>query len=111
MINIKIYLGKDGIISEINASGHAEDARKGNSIVCAAASSLLRTAAKLTERENDIKLTGAAEKKGVLFFKITDYPENKHKWLKGVTDYLILGLEDLSSEYPDDCKIYIKQLK
>lgn len=109
MINVDIELSKKTIIKSLRASGHALYNNKGNDIVCAAATCLLRTAANLLANDKSLKVTGNAEKPGNLEMILIKYPEKKASWLTGVTEFIIKGLSDLENEFPDKINVNISK--
>jgi uncharacterized protein YsxB (DUF464 family) len=110
VIFIDIKLKKNEILKSLKASGHAFNSKKGNDIVCAAATCLLRTAANLISNEKDIKSKGSAEKPGKMEILLDKYPESKTDWLTGVTGFLKKGLLDLEREFPDNIKVNISNI-
>ncbi len=30
------------------------------------------------------------------------------EWLRGITDFLIVGLKDIEADYPEECRIVLK---
>lgn len=107
MIHVIITLDSEGILSKVIADGHSEYEKKGRNIVCAAATVLLRTAARQLEAITGVKLNGEAETPGSLNFVIERYSENRIAYLKGITDFLVKGIDDLSIEYPIECALTI----
>ena len=107
MLKILISIDTDKVLREIRASGHAGDAVKGTNIVCSAATSLLRTACRTVISDKDIKCSFKAAAPGQVDFCIYGYGKQKSEWLKGITDYLLTGLNDLDNEYPEYFEINI----
>lgn len=94
-----------GVIVFVKAFGHAGSTASGKNIVCGAVTILLRTAYRTFLAKNGIKAVVRAEKEGQLYFQVENYlPENCQQ-LKGITDYLLTGLKDMESEYPDYIKL------
>ena len=107
MIHIFITLDSEGIVSKVIADGHSEFEKRGRNIVCAAATVLLRTAARQFEAIKEVELRGEAETPGSLNFVIEWYKQNRIAYLKGITDFLVKGIDDLSIEYPSECSLTI----
>ncbi len=89
----------------MKAEGHAGNVIAGNNIICAASTVLLRSAYRALSLKSGIKTDITAEIEGELYFRIIDYRVDHAEWLKGITDYLITGLKDLESEFPDSVRI------
>ena len=107
MLKILIRLDTDRVLREIRASGHAGDDAKGHNTVCAAATSLIRSACRTVTCDSEIKSMFSAPEPGQLDFSIHHYESLKSEWLKGITDYLLTGLTDLDNEYPEYFEINI----
>jgi uncharacterized protein YsxB (DUF464 family) len=107
---VKVSLDVNGCLSGFSSLGHSQGKEQGN-IVCAAISALVRTASRVICIDTNIPIQGDIVEKGSLQFKILAVPENKIQWLKGITDFLIQGLNDIHSEYPHDICIEIKSEK
>ncbi len=110
MIDVTLWLDKSGCLSGIDASGHSGSAEAGKDIICAAASTLLRTVAGTLEMEPSISIEGSAEEKGELHLRISLLEECKKDWLRGVSAFTVVGLKDLASEYPDYCRVSFREL-
>ena len=108
MISVSISLDKHGIVSSLAASGHAVSGEPGYNIICAAFTVLTRTAARLFESENGIDFTGDAVTPGDMGFCINGVNPDKLNWAKGVTDFLLIGIKDLETEFPDECSLILK---
>jgi hypothetical protein len=94
-------------LAGFTASGHAGAGRKGEDIVCAAVTALLRTAAKVLAGEPGLKVGGASPEPGVMSLALEPPPEGKREWVRGVTETLLRGLTDLDAEYPGRLKLEI----
>ncbi|MFO7850563.1 MAG: ribosomal-processing cysteine protease Prp [Spirochaetia bacterium] len=109
MIEVSLVLNPaHSTLEEVVVQGHSGDA--GNSVVCAAVTALVRTAARTVESYGKFTLEGNADAPGKLRFKITG-EENTESgdfiWLMGVTDYLAMGIRDIEREHPTECKMEI----
>ena len=80
---------------------------QGENIVCAAATVLLRTAARLLEAEDGIQVSGGSETRGFLTLSIDVANEGKRDFLLAVGNFLTVGLCDLQKEFPGDCAVEI----
>ena len=101
MIELKVNLHRDGCLKGFQASGHAGSGKKGEDIVCAAVTVLLRTAARLISREKGLETRGEALEPGGMTFFLKSMPAEYREWVKGITDFLLGGLLDLKDEFPD----------
>ena len=108
MLEISILLGQEGILKQLEASGHASGAKKGENIACAAASVLVRTAAILIENEKRVENSGSAEREGLFSLHVHGYEHECAKWLRGVCDFLVEGLKSIEREYPDSIQLSIR---
>ena len=108
MIEITIRLNESGVISGVRAAGHSEAAAKGQDIVCASASILFRTLGRILEGKEGIVLEGSADSRGEFFLDIVSCRRELHGWLKGVTSFILAGLKDLETEYPEELSVSIK---
>ncbi len=109
MIHLIIELHQDGCLKEFRASGHSGGSEGGGNIVCASATTLLRTAAKLLHADEHLRTNGEAPEAGQMWFSILDIPSARVKWVQGVTDFLVGGLLDLRHSYPEELSIEISR--
>lgn len=104
MIRVHVRL-RGGRLFQVKAEGHAESGRKGSSIVCAAVTVLLRTAARTIGGRTGIASTAGAAGPGDLGFRVDRCEAESEPWLSGVTDFLLQGLRDVAAEYPDEVQL------
>ena len=109
MIVVTVDLNDDGIIKSAVVSGHAIGLEKGGNIVCAAATILIRTAARLLEGTRGVKVAGGPGRSGELSLFIEKVGEQSKSYVKAVGDYLLTGIRDLQHEFPDDCTLEERQ--
>lgn len=108
MTDVTLFYGNDGLFSGLTASGHAGFAVKGNDIVCAAVTVLLRTAMQLLSESECVKLTADTAKRGELQFSIIregTTPETESR-IACIRDFLKSGLESLVREYPRNVQLH-----
>jgi len=99
VIQVLLVCGKDGSFKSCTASGHAEFAVKGKDIVCAAVSSLLRTAIQVLEKSIVVKTETPS--RGNLAFCVEDLSQSCNKErLVCTADFIRSGIKSLSEEYP-----------
>ncbi len=108
MIGITLLYNGFGLIEEITADGHAGQGDRGQDIVCAAVSVLIQTAARLLEAYEGAEVDGKAQKEGQLELKVLSINSPEDPWLKGISDFITLGLKDVEREYPHSLSITVK---
>lgn len=101
MIRLKISLYPDGCLKRFEACGHARAGEQGQDIVCAAVTALLRTSANLLSRKPDLEVDGNAPEPGMMNIYLHKPKPERIEWIQGVTDFLLFGLQDLKTEYPE----------
>jgi uncharacterized protein YsxB (DUF464 family) len=105
VIVVTVDVDRDGMIKSATASGHAIGLEKGGNIVCAAATVLIRTAARLLEETPGVQVAGGPGKRGELSLFIEKVSEQSKSYVKAVGDYLLAGIRDLQYEFPDECTL------
>jgi hypothetical protein len=105
VIRVTVETGADGVPRSVSADGHSLAFEIGQNIVCAAATVLLRTAARLLEATDGIEVTGGAGERGRLAFSVAVLDESRIGYAKAVGDYLIQGMSDLEREFPGECAL------
>jgi uncharacterized protein len=108
LIRIAVLIGKNGCLKAFTADGHAGQGKKGTDIVCASATAFLRTFARLCYSEKGVQAEGAAEKEGHMRLKCQTPPPETAERMKGMTDFLIAGLKDLESDFPENIDVIIE---
>lgn len=94
-------------MTHVRVSGHSQTDSGGMSVACAAVSALVRTAGRLIEADSTISSRGGAESTGELLLDI-EYSDQHRKWLRGVTDFLVIGLKDVERDYPQECRVELE---
>jgi uncharacterized protein YsxB (DUF464 family) len=108
VIRCVLRLGEDGCLRGLRASGHAGSGARGEDLVCAAATALLRTASRLLYQRAGLSVSGGAPAPGEMSLEVDGvWGGEPGLWLRGVTDFLITGLQDLQSEHPRRLEIVI----
>lgn len=101
MIRVKLILSKDGLLLSCTAEGHAFFAAKGEDIVCAGVTILLKTVLLQMESRNGLELHTETDKRGLLAFRVLSENVSAHaEFLTYAADFLLKGLESLVKEYP-----------
>ncbi len=109
MIEVTIRLDDSGVLSGIRATGHSGAAARGHDVVCASASVLLRTLGRVVEARRGIDVKGSADSRGEFFLEIGSVEDTEYCWLRGVTAFVVAGLADLETEYPEYCSVSFKK--
>jgi uncharacterized protein YsxB (DUF464 family) len=100
VIRVDIRLDHQQRLKGFSVSGHSGTAKRGEDLVCAAASFLFRTAARALQLEPDVVVRGTASRDGQLEAWITAVAESRREWLAGLSDFLVRGARDLQEENP-----------
>ena len=92
----------------MDMEGHAGGAPLGENVICAAATVLARTAARVLDASPGIRLRGIADREGRLEVEVLSYQRETGNYLKALSDYLLVGLRDLESEYPGEVTVLVE---
>lgn len=111
MIRVTISLDREHILKGVEAHGHSTAGMRGTNIVCAAVTALIRTAARLLEERGTGRVSGAATSPGNLGFTLSAVDSGMKEYVRGVGDFLVLGIADVSDEYPDECSLTVTESK
>ncbi|MDR2807478.1 MAG: ribosomal-processing cysteine protease Prp [Spirochaetaceae bacterium] len=112
MITIELYFDHSGLLKRCRADGHAGAGSKGNDIVCAAVSILLRATYRTLLKKTGIKLRERVPERGAFFLELeNEATEEASAFLFAVGSFLKEGLQSVSEEYPQFCtvKIYTEE--
>jgi hypothetical protein len=108
-VRIRIVIDASNVIRNVDAEGHAEGARKGDNIACAAVTVLLRTAYETLAAEPGVKLQGIASTRGSLRYSIDGYGESITMLVQAVSAFVLNGLSSVQREYPGSVDLAIKR--
>ncbi len=111
MIRVEVHVASNGLASRVSAEGHGLRAPFGGDVVCAAASAILRSAARTFECASAARVSGEAREAGRLEFAVELVGDDSAEWARGVSDSLIRGLADLASEHPEAVAVRITSAK
>ncbi|HUX49386.1 MAG TPA: ribosomal-processing cysteine protease Prp [Spirochaetia bacterium] len=106
-IIVTVEIDSEHSLKSFASTGHA-----GQGIVCAAATVLLRTAARLLAGIPEFGVRGSAPEAGKLQCSIdpeASLSDENRIWLRGITDFLVRGLSDISREYPEEVNVTVKE--
>jgi len=99
-VRVRLGYWPDGVIKYAEAEGHAGTARAGENPACAAVTVLLRTAYETSVSFSGVVAHGQAAAPGSISFEIGHYPPDAAQRLRGVSDFLSIGLSGVEREYP-----------
>ncbi|WP_407426496.1 ribosomal-processing cysteine protease Prp [Treponema sp.] len=107
MTVVTLSYGKNGVIKNCQANGHADFSKKGSDIVCSAVTILIRTAMQVLSHNEDVLLITDASKRGRLSFSVEAKSENPETetQLSCIGDFLRTGFSALSKEFPENVKL------
>jgi len=94
-----------GTLRGFDADGHAGAGEAGRNIACASATALLRTAGKLCAERGLVTAGGAADPGQMGLLLGSSAAKADSGWLKGMTDFLLRGLNDLAREFPHEISV------
>ena len=99
-VSVRVSYWPDGVIKSVWASGHAGAVPAGSNVACAAVTVLVRTAYETFAGYEGVDVKGRALQPGQLGFELGRYPPAFVDKLKGVGDFLLVGLSSVEREYP-----------
>ncbi|MBQ0052349.1 MAG: ribosomal-processing cysteine protease Prp [Treponema sp.] len=104
MTTITLSCGKNGVLKNCKANGHAGFSKKGTDIVCAAVTVLLRTAMEVLSHTENVSLIADASARGNLAFSVEVNGESleTEARLKCTADFIRDGIKRISTEYPEN---------
>ena len=110
MIRISIGIKERGLRA-LKATGHGLTGKPGDDLLCASVSILLRSAAMGIESIPGIKIAGGSPEEGHLSLKIQELPEKYSDEVRGITRSLLIGLQGLADDYPNNLSIEVIEEK
>jgi len=119
VISVTLTYGKNGVLKNCKANGHADFSKKGFDIVCSAVTVLLRTAARLLSHMENVTFVADASSRGQLFFEICpkiDVLEDTKESLetkvrlKCIADFIQDGIHSIQDEYPENVRLKLVTL-
>ncbi len=100
-------MSPDGLLRRLEAEGHAGVKAAGGNIACAAVSMLLRTAGRVCAQRG-LAVEGGAESPGEMRLVVPPGADADTGWLRGVTDFLLRGVNDLKDEFPKEIVLRVE---
>lgn len=107
MININLIIDSNKIIKKIKVKGHSNFAKHGEDIVCSAVSILIYSAYLSLKNIPLINLNFKDDKR-LFFFEIKDFNKEFIGELRGITIFLVTGINSLLKDYSKYIKFEIK---
>ena len=105
---MRVLVSPRGLLQAFEADGHAGASGAGRNTTCAAATSLLRTAGKLCADRGLVEAGGRLGA-GAMNMRLGAVSVEDEAWLRGVTDFLLRGLDDLAREFPLEILVRAEQ--
>lgn len=106
MIAIDAALDGGGLLVSCKVAGHAKAGPIGGDVVCAAVSTLTRTALRILLDREGITLRGKASERGAFWLEM-EYTGAGRDFLAGAGAFLLEGLRSVAEDYPDHCTMTI----
>lgn len=109
MITITVNV-EDGVVTFLEAMGHANASPVGEDVVCGSVTFLLRTFVRLlcSGDTDGVKSFAEAPREGVLRWEMQSFSPGVHDRLTGAGELLLRGLRDLAEEFPHYVRVEIK---
>ncbi len=109
MIRAQLVLDDDGMLIRMAVTGHAHSSSGGNDLVCAVVSSLVRTTVRTLETHESLTVRYNAPEPGNVDLDIEAVPQSEKIWLKGVSDMVRIGFQDIRSDAPAHIELDVKR--
>jgi hypothetical protein len=120
MITVVVTVGERGNLVSAAASGHAGKGSRGEDIVCAAVTILLRTTMAvlagsgepddMVGTPSDLAVEAETAGRGSLAFRVTAYAEGNIPFLIYAAVFLREGLGSLEREYPEAVAMRVERV-
>lgn len=105
MIRLSLELDDKGCLSVLEAEGHSLKRGGDFSAECAAVTCLVRTAAAVCEAEPALGARVSLPGEGRFSLRIAGVPASLRERFRGITDFLVSGLERISQDAPEELAI------
>ena len=99
-VTVRVVVGPGGVLRRVEASGHAGGEGAGSNPACAAVTVLLRSAWETMALYKGVSPAGSAASPGSLGFTLGRYPEEAEERLRGIADFLLVGISGVEREHP-----------
>jgi uncharacterized protein YsxB (DUF464 family) len=108
MIHIEMSFDERDLLKSCRVSGHSGAAPKGEDIVCAAVSVLIRTAYTVLSSQKELEIRASALKRGEFQMEI-DNVGTDEAFLSAVQMFLQEGFRSVAAEFPHHVKICMER--
>jgi uncharacterized protein YsxB (DUF464 family) len=106
MIVVDAGLDSQGVLCSCRVSGHSGFGTKGNDVICAAVSVLVRSLVRTISFCTDVSCESKAPKRGVFEF-FAEYSDEGKGFLYCAGLFFLEGIRSLTEEHPDFCTLNI----
>ena len=107
VITIAVVLDELGLLKSCDVRGHAGAGKRGNDIVCAAVSILIRTAYSVLSNREGIAARSEAKRRGKFTLETEAQNKTGRDFLAAAGAFLTEGFGSLAGEYPEHCVMTI----
>ncbi len=104
MIRVELIVDSFGCVTSVTSVGHAEPV-SGVSLVCAAATVLVRTSARCIASVRGATITGTARDPGRIQYRVSVHDPTARERIAGMTDFLRRGLSDIRDDAPNELEL------
>lgn len=104
MIRVELVVDSFGCVTSLESVGHAESVA-GVSLVCAAATVLVRTSARCIAAVSGVTITGIARDPGEIRYRVSVHDPAARERVAGMTDFLRRGLSDIRDDAPNELEL------
>ena len=107
MITIAVVLDELELLKSCDVRGHGGAGKRGNDIVCAAVSVLVRTAQSILSSREGIAARSEAGRRGEFSLETEALNKAGQDFLAAAGAFLVEGLASVAGEFPENCSISI----
>ncbi|MBP3607261.1 MAG: ribosomal-processing cysteine protease Prp [Treponema sp.] len=107
MVLVTLSTGKNGVLNECKANGHACFSKKGEDIVCSAVTILLRTVLEYLSQMENVTVIADTSSRGNLAFRVEVQKDSSvvDCQLKCMAEFIRIGIKSLSNEFPENVQL------
>jgi uncharacterized protein YsxB (DUF464 family) len=108
MIEAGLVLEHEGLLRSCKVLGHAGSGGRGQDVVCAAVSVLVKTVARVLSGREGVTVRSGTPERGELWLEVEGTAESG-EFLAAAGAFLSEGLLSVSGEYPEFCRVKIER--
>lgn len=108
MIRAVVSLDTGGCVRSVVVSGHASGEGAGANLVCASVSALSKTLGLVLDGHPHVITRGQARQEGEMELHVASPPPSLRPWLRGVTDFYVVGLRELARQAPQAVDVELR---